>query len=104
VVRMKFPRVNFDEWIHARRESLDYELSAYDGAFGHEPVDMSFRDLMIEHLFLQESIYEVMDWRENLLLFLLNEIDAIKKQQHSKDNVEFLRGKLAVLVDILKWL
>lgn len=105
VVRMKFPRIDFEGWILARKESLDDELSNYNGLFGHESVEMSFRDLMMEHLFLQESVDQMIDWRENFLAFLMNEIDTIKNErQHSKNNVEFLRGKLAALVDILRWL
>ena len=105
MVRMKFPRVDFEQWVLARRESLDDELSGYDGVFGNESADVSFRDLMLEHFFLQESVDQVIDWRENFLVFLLNEISAIRKEQYdSKNNVEFLKGKLAALLDILKWL
>jgi hypothetical protein len=100
----KFPNISIDEWTEKSREILADELSSYMDLFKEESVDSAFQDFVAEHLFLQSMMDQTSDWRESFLRFIALEIDASNRKLSSDvSSVEFCRGKLAVLEDILRW-
>jgi hypothetical protein len=100
----KFPNISLDEWTDMNRDSLADELSGYRDLFKEESVDSAFQDFIVEHVFLRSTVDQTVDWRESFLRFIAQEVDASNRElSRDGSNVEFYRGRLAVLEDILRW-
>jgi len=97
----RFPKLDKDEWAEANRQQVVAELEKYRGLFKDEPVERAFQDLVIEHLYLQDQMEEVTEWRDSFLRFLANAIEEAEGEMGKKSaNIERQEGKLSLMREI----
>jgi len=97
----RFPKLDKDEWAEANSQQVVAELEKYHGLFKEEPIKRAFQDLIIEHLYLQEQMEEVIEWRGEFLRFLATAIEEAETGVNKKGaNIELQKGKLSILRDI----
>jgi len=99
----KFPDLDKDNWIIENQELVDAQIAKFDGLF-EEPVRRSFQEMMSEYVFLQSTIEEITEWKENLARFLSYTMTVdeghLRERSSSKD---FHAGRLSLLKELLEW-
>ena len=97
----RFPKLDKDEWAEANQQQVVAELDKYRGLFKDEPIERAFQDLIIEHLYLQDQMEEVIEWRDGFLRFLATVIEDAEGEMSKKGaNIEHQEGKLSLMRDI----
>jgi len=98
----KFPDIDIDDWTAANKKMITEELAKYEGLFKEESVIKAFQELLIEYLYLHDVNEKVMDWRDNFVRFLAEEMEKAELGRGSGRN-ELYRGRLSLVKNILQW-
>jgi hypothetical protein len=92
--------MSLDDWTAANKKMITEELTKYDGLFKEESVIQAFQELLIEYLYLQNVNEKVMDWRDNFLRFLAQEMERAEVSR-GRDDIHL--GRLSLVRSILQW-
>ena len=99
----KFPDLDKDSWIAENQELVDAQMAKFEGLF-EEPVKRSFQDIIAQYVFLENTLQEIAEWKENLARFLSYTMTVdeghLKERDSSKD---FHGGRLSLLKELLEW-
>jgi hypothetical protein len=98
----KFPDIDIDDWTAANKKMITEELAKYEGLFKEKSVIKAFQELLIEYLYLQNANEKVMDWRDNFMRFLTDEMEKAEARRGSGRD-ELYRGRLSLVRNILQW-
>ena len=98
----KFPSLDEENWLDANREFVAKELEKCKDLFKEEELNAAFEELLIEYLFLRNSLKDVAGWRNQFLRHLAYLVETAEKGLERKDN-PLNKGKLVMLRGILQW-